>query len=440
MKRRIWVYLLLFILVSINYIDRTNLSVASGDVSKALHLQPATLGILFSSFLWIYLIVLIPAGVATDKWGARFTNAISIVVWSIASICTGLSSSLWALLLSRLGMGLGEAPTYPASARTVSEWAPASERGRGVAAYNAGSYFGPAIGALLVGWLITQFGWRESFYVTGGIGFVWLIAWLIWYRKPEHAKWLKPQEKEKILAERSMPTGEQRPQHGVLYLLKHKGMWGVMLTQSCAVYAQYLFLTWLPNYLETARGLTVLKSGMFSALPYFIAVVLGFGLTMLSDRLLSTEARNTGGRRIGVVISMIISAVVLLTPFVHSITMIVILISISLSFISTSITMNITLTNDLLRVPSSSGQANSLLMIGGNIFGLLAPIVTGFVVQATGKFTGAFMIAGILLIAGAIISFTLTRTGIGKEEDETGIEGQRADTFIPQQDANVVKG
>jgi ACS family glucarate transporter-like MFS transporter len=315
-------------------------------------------------------------------------------------------------------MGLGEAPTYPASARTISQWAPASERGRGVASYNAGSYAGPAIGAIVVGWLVTRFGWRASFYITGALGFIWLIAWLIWYRKPENAWWLKKEEQKKILAERDMSGGEERSQHNVLYLLKYKGMWGVMLTQSCAVYAQYLFLTWLPNYLETARGLTVLKSSLFSALPYFIAVVFGIAFAIVSDRLLTNEARDTGARRIGVVVSMVISAVVLLTPFVHSITMIVVLISISLSFISTSITMNITLTNDLLRVPSSSGQANSLLMIGGNVFGLLAPIVTGFVVQITGQFTGAFLIAGILLIAGAIISFTLTRTGIGERDIE----------------------
>jgi ACS family glucarate transporter-like MFS transporter len=110
--------------------------------------------------------------------------------------------------------------------------------------------------------------------------------------------------------------------------------------------------------------------------------------------------------------------------------MIVVLISISLSFISTSITMNITLTNDLLRVPSSSGQANSLLMIGGNIFGLLAPIVTGFVVQITGQFTGAFLIAGVLLIAGAIISFTLTRTGIGERDTEIETSIEKLDVAI----------
>jgi ACS family glucarate transporter-like MFS transporter len=330
-------------------------------------------------------------------------------------------------------MGLGEAPTYPASARTISQWAPASERGRGVASYNAGSYAGPAIGALLVGWLITRFGWRASFYVTGALGFVWLIVWLIWYRKPENAWWLKREERKKILTERDMSSGEERSQHGVLYLLKYKGMWGVMLTQSCAVYAQYLFLTWLPNYLETARGLTVLKSGLFSALPYFIAVVLGIVFAIVSDRLLTNESRDTGARRIGVVVSMVISSVVLLTPFVHSITMIVVLISISLSFISTSITLNITLTNDLLRVPSSSGQANSLLMIGGNIFGLLAPIVTGFVVQITGQFTGAFLIAGILLIAGAVISFTLTRTSIGERDaeiDEQSIDEAQLNSSI----------
>jgi MFS family permease len=419
-KRRIWVYILLFCLVSINYMDRTNFSVASKPIAEYFNLSPGTLGLVLSSFSWLYILALIPAGILTDRWGTRLMNAISIAVWSIATILTGAATSFFMLLLSRLGMGLGESVTFPACARVIRQWSPASERALAVAAYNTGAYAGPAFGAIFVAWLVTEFGWRASFFITGAMGFVWLIIWLVFFNSPEKTSWLSEEEKNKILVERGMTLQEEQDKKkdvSVMKLLKYSSMWGVALTQGCAVYTQYLLLTWLPNYLGTVRHLSIMKSGLVTSLPYFISVLLGILLGMISDRLLTAETRNSGKRRYGVVISMLISSVVLFTPFVESVTMLVLLITISLTFISTAVTLNITLTNDLLKLPSNSGKANSLLIFGGNIFGLLAPIVTGYVIQFTGNYVMAFVLAGILLIAGATVSLTLTHKPIGQESD-----------------------
>jgi MFS family permease len=417
-RRRWWVYTLLFLLVAINYMDRSALSVAATPISQEFGLSPGQMGVLLSTFLWSYLLCLIPAGILTDRLGTRWTNALSIAVWSAATVLAGLVRGFGALVGARLLMGVGESTTYPAAGKVVQEWAPASERGRVVATYNSGAYAGPALGSIVAAALVTAYGWRTAFVVLGGVGFVWLAAWLIWFRDPAQARWLGAEERERILRERGLadeaPATQGDPRVGVLELLRHRSMWGVALVQSAAVYTQYMFLTWLPGYLEQARGLSVLRSGAFTAIPYVVAMVLGIALGVVVDRMLNTEARATGRRRLVVAGFLLVSSVVLLTPFVSSITVLLVLISISLTCVSSAVSMNLALLADLLRSPRLAGRANSIAMVGGNVFGLAAPIVTGYVVQVTHSYTAAFLVAGIFLLLGTTIALTMTRTPIGR--------------------------
>jgi ACS family glucarate transporter-like MFS transporter len=419
-RRRWWVYTLLFLLVAINYMDRSALSVATKPIAQEFGLSPGQIGLLLSTFLWSYLIFLIPAGILTDRIGTRWTNAISIVVWSTATMLVGVIRGFGGLVGARLLMGVGESSTYPACGKVVQEWAPASERGRVVATYNSGAYAGPALGSIVTAAMVTAYGWRTAFVVLGVVGFVWLGAWLIFFRDPAKARWLSAAEREKILKERGAAreaaVAADAPRVGVRELLRHRSMWGVALIQSAAVYTQYMFLTWLPGYLEQARGLSILKSGAFTAIPYVVAMVLGITLGVVFDRMLSAEARASGRRRLMVAGCLLVSSVVLLTPFVSSMAVLLVLISVSLTCVSSAVSMNLALLADLLRSPRLAGRANSIAMIGGNIFGLAAPIVTGYVVQFTHSYTAAFLVAGIFLLLGTTVALTMTRKPIGHTE------------------------
>jgi MFS family permease len=413
--KRGWISLFLFTLAMINYVDRVALSVASKPIAEEFGLSPATMGYLFSSFLWTYLLCLIPMGILVDRLGTKTINAAGITIWSAATMLTGASWSFASLIGTRLAMGVGEATTFPAGGRVVREWIPAGERGVTNAIFMAGTQAGPAVGALLVAWIISQIGWRGSFVVVGAAGFVWLAAWLIWFDHPEKAKWLGAEEREKILRERDADTRafQTRPKATrVLDLLRNRTMVGLALAEGCAVYTQYLFLTWLPSYLQTTRGLTILKTGMFTALPYAGAAVLGILLGRLSDRLLTHDAVGKGRRRTMGIVMMLSSSVILFTPFVDDIWLLLSLFTISLTGMATAISLNFSLVNDLLRNPEDSGKAMSILVVGGNIFGVSAPIITGHVIQATGSYNWAFGIAGLLLVAGATILYTMTRTPI----------------------------
>jgi MFS transporter, ACS family, D-galactonate transporter len=404
-SRRYAVYAGLFLLTFVSYVDRVNLSVAAGPIAAAFGLSPIELGYVFSAFLWTYVLLLIPMGIAADRFGGRTLTAAALAIWSLAAVCTGLAASLPALYAARLALGAGEAANYPAGGHIACAWAPRDERGFATACLNSGSYAGLCLGAPLVGWLVTVFGWRESFWIAGGVGLALAVVWMALYRRPEDARWLPEAERAHILANRGVqaPRSGGSPGRQVAALLRSPSMWALAVTQGCTVYTSYLFMTWLPNFLAMSRGLDVMKSGLFTAIPYGIAALTGMVTGALSDRLLRRPGATPADRRKLIAALLLASSVILATPLVQPVWLILVLLGLSLSCVGTVAGLNIALTADLVEDAGANGAAVSLLIVGGNTFGLAAPIVTGYVVAATGGFTGAFLIAGALLLAGALI-------------------------------------
>lgn len=412
---RFIVYLLLFSMLVINYIDRMTLSVAAKSIATQYSLSPVQMGYLFSCFLWTYVLCLIPAGMLADRIGVRKLCAGGLALWSASTVLTGLSGSFGTLIATRLAMGAGESTSYPSAGRAIQEWAPATERGFAMAIFNSGAYAGPAIGALLMGWLIGNVGWRTAFVIVGAVGFVWLVGWLALFRNPETATFIDAAERRRILTERNHDATSADAGSSVGMLLRSSSMWGVALTQGCAVYTQYLFLTWLPSYLQTVKHFDIKSVGAYTALPYVGAVLLGIMLGKVSDRLIEARGQGNGQRRKMIAAMLLASSVILVTPLVSQVWLIVMLFTISLTGISTAIAMNVALTCDLLVSSADAGKATSIATFGGNVFGVLAPIVTGYVIAATGSFNAAFVLAGVLLVCGAVISLRMTRKPIRGE-------------------------
>jgi MFS family permease len=413
--RRYWVFFLLFLFNVICYLDRINMSVAGRSVAQEFGLSPVQLGYLFSSFLWAYVAMMLPSGRLVDTLGAHRLAAIGAAFWSIAQMLTGAATGFGTMILARLGLGAGEAPTFPVSYRGVRDWAPASERGLAVGCIQAGTLFGPALSAPLVAWLIAATSWRWSFVITGAIGLVWVAVWLAFVSTPERTHWLPEAERQRILAERH--GNEPAAEHGGIGyrgLLRSPSMWGLAISQGCAVYSVYLYLSWLPNYLQTARGLSIVNSGLFTSVPFLIGGAVIILTNWIGDRILTPQTMRTGARRIVVVACMLLCAVGIAIPFVDSLTTVIILTIFPVSFGGTATATNAALANDLLRSQADSGRAFAFMVLGGNVFGLLAPIVTGYIVQITGSFSSAFVLAGALSLIGAVVSFTLTRHTLGE--------------------------
>ncbi len=414
-RRRYWVFFLLFLFNVICYLDRINMSVAGRSIAGEFGLTPVSLGYLFSSFLWAYVAMMLPGGKMVDSLGVHRMAAIGAAFWSVAQMLSGAATGYWTLLLTRLGLGVGEAPTFPVSYRGVRDWAPYSERGVAVGCIQAGTLLGPALSAPLVAWLIETTSWRMSFVVTGAVGLVWVAIWRLLVSTPEETKWIPEPERQKILAERH-GTEPVADGDGVGYagLLRSPSMWGLALSQGCGVYTVYLYLSWLPDYLQTQRHLSIMKSGVFTMVPFLVGAAVIIVMNLIGDKMLTPGTMRAGKRRLVVVTCLVLSSLGMLIPYTDSLALLVILTIFPISFGGTSTSTNAALCNDLLRNKADAGRAFAFMVLGGNTFGLMAPIVTGYIVQATGSFSSAFVVAGVLSLVGAVASFTMTRHTLGE--------------------------
>lgn len=411
--RRGWIYALLLALVTINYMDRSALAVVAQAIRTEFKLSPVEMGYLFSSFFWSYIVFLLPIGVMLDRFSTRNINSAGIAVWSLAIAATAGVGSFVMLIVVRLFMGASEATSIPSCGRIVREWMPASERGVANVVWSAGSFLGPAIGAVVVAALTSAWGWRTAFVILGVLGFIWLVCNLLWFDRPEKVKWLSEDERRKIVTERSAGADDQiglRGNPGVLLeLLKSPSMWGVMIGQAAGIYTLYLLLFWLPSYLQDTRHLTILKTGLYTAIPWAVAVPLSIVLGIVSDRLLRRDSLLAGGRRAMCAVCTLLAAIVVLVPFVQNTAAILTLFTLSLTGINAAISLNLSLVTDLVHRVRDVGKAISLAILSGNVCGLLAPIITGYVIAGLGAYDWAFGIAGILLLIGALALATMTR-------------------------------
>jgi len=413
--RRGWVCLFLFLLTTINYADRVALSVAAKPVSTEFGLSPVEMGYLLSSFLWMYVVCLIPVGLLVDRYGGKVVNGLGIGLWSAATVLTGFAPNFLFMLGTRVVMGMGESTSWPASNRVIREWFPASERGIANAIFGAGAAAGPAIGAVAISWIVASLGWRAGFLAAGSIGFIWLVAWWWLFDKPERVRWLRPAERDRILAERDGRTtrpDDAGPVSSLWYLLGLRSVWGLFLTQGCEVYGGYMLLTWLPTYLQQAKGLSLMNAGMLTAVPFGAAAVLGVLLGRVSDRVLTREAVHAGQRRTMLAVLLAGVGGMLLVPFVDELWLIILILSGVRALGLAGSALNFALVTDLVRSRSDIGKVTSITVLGGNTFGLASPIITGYVVSLTGSFDRAFFVAGILPLIGAVATLTMTRRPI----------------------------
>jgi ACS family glucarate transporter-like MFS transporter len=410
-NRRILVYVLLFLMSAINYGDRTALSIGAPAIAREFGLTPVQVGYLLSSFLWTYFLLNLPAGVISDRFGARRAAGFSVALWSAATALTGATFSLWFLILTRMLLGIGEAFGFPVGNRAIREWAPRTERGFATAVFSSGQAFGTAATAIGAAWLITVTGWRTAFVCLGVIGFIWVAAWLVFYRDPREAWWLSAGERDVVMRGRDI-TPEKRG-ISVVELFRWRSTWGLIGVQVCANFTNFLLLTWLPGYLVMSRHADVMHSGIDTAICYLVACALTILIGAGADRVLGPAAMQAGKRRGLVAILLVGGGVMALAPFTDSHLVLLVLTTISIASIQSALAMNYALTSDLLRQGQGIGTLIGLLLTFSNGLGILAPVLTGYIVSITGHFDAAFDLAGALVLIGATLAMTATRRPIG---------------------------
>lgn len=265
---------LVFLATVINFLDRQTLSVLKTAISADLGLSNADYAAIQNSFLALYGLSQMVSGRIYDRIGTRLGFIGSVVIWSLAAMAHALARTSTQFRIFRGVLGFGEAGNWPGAAKLVGEWFPVKERALGMGIFNTGAALGGAISPPLIAWLALTYGWRSAFIVTGVLGFAWLVLWMAMYHAPEQHPWITEEERAYIVSDRPIQSDAQanwRPRW--LTLLTYRQTWAVVIGRFLTDPIWWLYVFWLPSYLQEARGFSLKQIGLSAWLPFLCAGV-----------------------------------------------------------------------------------------------------------------------------------------------------------------------
>ncbi len=391
---------LVFIIGVLNYMDRGTLSVANPLIRHDLGVSIAEMGVLLSAFLWPYAFFLLPSGGLVDRFGSRRVLCVSLIVWSIAQMAAGFVASLGQFIVARAALGIGEAPTFPAFARVVREWYHSRDQASAVGIWNASPALGTAIAPPLLTGLMLGFGWRWMFVFMGVVGIVLAAVWFALFR--DRSEILLNDEDAEALTDGEHPT-EAFPTSFAAWrrLFSFRATWGLVLGFFGNVYIGWMFIAWLPGYLEMQRHMSIPKTGLIASIPYFCGVVGSIVGGLLASRLLKGGLSAINSRKFPTVAGTALMALATLvaaeTPS-NTIAVVAISFTMFFGFFASGTSWALA---TACAPPQYAASLGAIMDFGGFIGGALAPMVTGFVVQATGTFAPALLVAGLVGLVSA---------------------------------------
>ena len=376
------VLILLGLSVFISYIDRSNLSIAAPMVKDELHLSASQLGVLLSSFFWTYASLQLVSGWLVDRLNVNWVFTCGFFLWSVATIAIGLANGFFLLLVFRLVLGIGESVAYPSYSKIIALHYREELRGIANSVVSAGLALGPGFGMLAGGLLIVRFGWRAFFVVLGLFSLSWLIPWIRWM----------PDAKSAVHLDKTAA-----PSYGAL--LRQRSAWGTCMAMFGHNYVNYFLLTWLPFYLVRERHFSMYSMARIGGAAYLMGACLSIAAGWTSDYWIRAGATPTRVRKTivagglaGAGVFLLLSAIS--TPYVS---VALLMMGIGCQCISSS---NIWAITQTLAGPYAAGRWTGLQNFAGNLAGMVAPAVTGFVLERTGHFYWPFAILTLVALSG----------------------------------------
>ncbi|MEI8040905.1 MAG: MFS transporter [Verrucomicrobiota bacterium] len=386
---------LLLAVTMINYTDRLTLSVLIGDVRKDLALSETDYSHLVSLFLAAYAVMYAVSGWVVDRVGTRTGFILFVGGWSIAQMLHGLAWNKWSLAGFRFLLGLMEPGSFPAAVKAVREWFPAGQRAIGVGIFNTGSALGAAVAAPLAATLGLRYGWRAAFVVTGALGLVWLLFWVVIYQPPQRNRWLSPAEAAALgplMTEAPAGTGTSHVDWKRVFISRPCLV--LMLARFLADPVIYFIIFWLPAYLQKERGFDLTMIGRYAWIPYAFG---GFGYVLggwLSGRLLRAGWSLCRARKFALAAGAALLPTAILAPLVPGAPLAIAATSIVVFGHAVWVANLLTLPADLF--PGSEvGTASGFTGMAGSIGGILANLGTGYIVS-TFSYLPVFIAAGLL--------------------------------------------
>lgn len=402
-RARLGVLALLTTGTMINYLDRTVMGIAAPELSRDLGLSPVTMGVVFSAFAWSYAAAQIPGGIVLDRLGNRLTYFLSIALWSLFTALQGIAPGLASLIALRLGLGVAEAPCFPANSRIVTTWFPQAERARATGTYTVGEYIGLALFSPLLIAIMGALGWPAMFVTVGLAGIAFAFVWWALYREPADSPFANPAELALIEAGGGLGRAVEHASFSwanVRLLLSYRQIWGASLGQFAGNTTLIFFVTWFPTYLATERHLGWVKVGFFGVLPFVAA---GVGVMFggwLSDRLLARTGNASLARKLPIVAGLLLAATIVGANVASSDALVIAILSIAF-FGQGMVGLGWAVIADI--APAGlAGLTGGIYNFVTNVSGITTPLIIGIILGRTGSFVLALVFMAVLALVGAL--------------------------------------
>lgn len=382
----------------IAYVDRANISVALvlPEFKTLFQLSDKDRGTLNSAFFWSYAFLQIPAGWLVDRYGVKFPYAIGFFFWSLVSAGTALAGSLNQLLGLRFLLGVGESVVTPASMRWIRFHFPEKQRGFAVGMYMTGTKIGPAIGAPIAAWLIAKYDWRIMFLVLGLGCLIWLMPWLGLVRNDDRQ------------IERDAAKSSSASAVSFARVMRSPVIWGTIVGTFCYMYFVYFCMTWMPAYFVERRGLSLGSMGLYTFFSFGGMATMAAVAGWAADRMIARGWRAVAVRKGFTIAGFLMASTEVIGALSDSVPVALFFAVFSLTGLGLATANYWALTQTL--IPGGAiGRIVGVQNCAANLPGIIAPLVTGWLVQKTGSYDAPMQAIWLFLILGVAAYVFLVR-------------------------------
>jgi MFS transporter, ACS family, glucarate transporter len=394
------VLVMLCIMYFITYLDRVNVSTAAAGFGKEFNLTHTQVGLVFSAFAYPYLLFQVIGGWVSDRFGARRTLLFCGAIWGLATVFTGLAGGLATLLAARLVLGFGEGATFPAATSAMSRWVAKEKRGFAQGITHAASRVGNALAPALIVLVMTNWGWRESFFICGALSLVWVVAWAFTFT--EH-----PKDHPRITPEELAVLPTPKPKiSGLPWGKLFRRMTPVTIVYFCYGWTLWLFLSWIPLYFLHNHHLQLQKSAIFASVVFFAGVIGDTLGGIVTDAIFKRTGSLKRARSWMVSVCMLFCLLSLIPlMFTHDLTLSIACLASGFFFAEMTIGPMWAIPMDI--APEFSGTASGMMNTGSALAAIISPVMGGFLIDRFGNWDLPFVGSMLLMGVGVVLAFRM---------------------------------
>jgi ACS family hexuronate transporter-like MFS transporter len=389
---------LCFFATTINYVDRQVLGVLAPELQRVIGWNELDYSNLVNAFQAAYAIGLLVAGGFMDRVGTRIGYAVAMGIWSMATAGTALVRTVVGFGTARFFLGLGESGNFPASIKTVAEWFPKSERAFATGIFNCGANIGAVVAPIVVPWLTVRYGWQSAFLVTGSLSALWIIPWVLMYRKPEEHPAVSEAELKYIQSDPAEPETKIE----WAKLLRYRQTWAFVIGKFLTDPIWWFFMFWLPKFLYARYSLTLTELGWPLVIVYNFATVGSIGGGWLSAVLLRRGWSVNRARKTAMLVCALTVTPIVFAANASRMWVAVLLVGMATASHQGWSANIFTLASDLFP-KRAVGSVVGIGGFGGAVGGMVIATFTGFVLQFTHSYLPMFVIAGTVYLLSLLI-------------------------------------